>query len=206
MGNDVKTVYKIRIGLEKMSYAPGEVINGAFSFDYQNDIVKRNRIKVNNPAVIISLVQIESIRMRTLPKTTENVVATQALNIKELLEIHKNPDAKIPFQFQIPLNVQPSFEWPKEANVNCSLRSLIKIEIKDIKAEGTGFLMIKKNSTPLNSPLEVIEKSHKKGIFTGGDVLLKANYQTNSFPILSKVPFTFTVDFTQSKYKIKGLS
>ena len=145
-------------------------------------------------------------QVRSSPKTKQTIIANQAINIKQLLNINKNPDTMIPFSLQVPLNATPSFEWPHLDYINCNVRSLVQVEIKDCKAIGTSFFVIRKNSTPLSSPLEVIEKTHKKGIFTGGDVLLKASYQTNSFPIYSQVPFTFTVDFSQSKYKIKGIN
>ena len=143
---------------------------------------------------------------RTRPKSIEKVVMSQAININQLLDINKNPDAMFSFQIQIPFNALPNFEWPYKDNINCSLRSVMRVELKGCKAEGRSFLIIRKNSTPLNSPLEVIEKSHQKGLFKGGDVLLRANYQTNSFPIYLKVPFTFTADFSQSKDKIKGIN
>jgi hypothetical protein len=58
----------------------------------------------------------------------------------------------------------------------------------------------------LNTPLEIIEKSHKTGMFSGGDIVLKANFQANSYPVYAEVPFQFTADFNQSKYKIKGIN
>ena len=206
MGANLTTDYKLHISLDKLAYNPGEIINGTFCFDYGNDQYKKKNISIRNPAVVLSIITYETMTIRTSPKTKQSILVTQAINIKELLDIKKNPDVIIPFSLQIPFNAMPSFEWPHMDYINCNVRSLVQVEIKDCKAIGTSFFVIRKNSTPLSSPLEVIEKSHKRGIFTGGDVLLKANYQTNSFPIYSQVPFTFTVDFSQSKYKIKGIN
>ena len=206
MGAITPSDYKLRVTLDKMQYNPGELINGTFCFDYQNDQYKKKNLRIKNPAVVLTIIQTETIQERSLPKNKQNVVCSQGINIQELLNINKNPDAVFPFKLQLPINIQPNFEWPHQDNVNCSIRSMFQVEIKDCKALGNAFIVIKKNSTPLSSPLEIIEKSHKKGIFTGGDVLLKANYQTNSFPIYGQVPFTFTVDFSKSKYKIKGIN
>ena len=206
MGGNLACDYKLHVSLDKMQYSPGELVNGTFSFDFSGDPYKKKNLKIKNPAVVLSIIQTETIQERSQPKKKQNIAITQAININDLLNISKNPDAIFPFQLQIPLNAQPSFEYPHQEYSNCSLRSLLQVEIKDCKAIGNSFIVIKKNSTPLNSPLEVIEQSHKKGIFTGGDVLLKANYHTNSFPVYSKVPFTFNVDFSKSKYKIKGIN
>jgi hypothetical protein len=206
MGANLQGQYKLNLCLDKMTYSPGDLVNGTFSFKYDNDLAKKSSIRIKNPAVNISIIQTESAQDKFYPKKKQSTLMTQNININQLLDIHKNPDGMFTFQIQIPLNAQPSFEWPHAENVYASLRSIIQVEIKDVNACGSSFLVIRKNSTPLNSPLEIIEKSHKIGIFTGGDVLLRANYQTNSFPIFSQVPFQFTIDFSQAKYKIKGVN
>jgi hypothetical protein len=206
MGANVQGQYKLNVNLGKMTYAPGELLSGTFSFLYDNDKAKKKNIKIKNPAVNISIIQTETINNNSKPISKQNTLINQSMNINQLLDINKNPDGIFTFQMQVPLNAQPSFEWPHSEKINASLRSVIQVEIKDVKASGTSFLIIKKNSTPLNSPLEIIEKSHKKGIFTGGDVLLRINFQTNTFPIYSQVPLQFTIDFSQSKYKIKGVN
>ena len=187
MGANLITDYKLRISLDKLAYNPGEIINGTFCFDFGRDQYKKQNLNIKNPAVVLSIITYETTQVRTTPKTKQSILVSQAVNIKQLLDIKKNPDAIIPFSLQIPLNAIPSFEWPQMDYINFNVRSLVQVEIKDCKAIGTSFFVIRKNSTPLSSPLEIIEKSHKKGIFTGGDVLLKASYQTNSFPIYSQV-------------------
>ena len=44
MGSNLQAVYKVKICLDKMSYAPGELINGSFSFDFGNDQEKKKKI------------------------------------------------------------------------------------------------------------------------------------------------------------------
>jgi len=206
MGANVQAQYKLNVNIEKMTYAPGEFLCGTFSFIYDNNKAKKKNIKIKNPLVNISIIQTETIRNNSKPRSKKIPLINQSMNINQLLDINKNPDEIFTFQIQIPFNAQPSFEWPHSEKINASLRSVVQVEINEIKASGTSFLIIKKNSTPLNTPLEVIEKSHKMGIFSGGDVLLKLNYQTNSFPIYSQLPFQFTIDFSQSTYKIKGVN
>ena len=201
-----KSDYKLTVTMDKLAYNQGEIINGTIAFDFRSDPSKKKNLKITKPIATISMIQIEEIQDRSIPYKKENTIVCQDFNMPQLLNIKNNPDLPVPFQFQVPSNAQPNFEWPHDQYINCSLRSILKIEIKECKAIGQSVIIIRKNPTPLNSPLEIVSKTHKKGIFTGGDVVLKASYHTNTFPIFCKVPFTFTVDFTQSKYKIKGIN
>ena len=204
MGGNIQAQYKLKVKTDKISYSPGEMINGTFAFEYSEEQAKKKNINIKNPEVTISIFQIEAIRPKK--RTNLNNLITQNINIKELLDIKKNPDGIFNFKKEIPLDIQPSFEWPRSEKINASLRTIIQIEIKQVKALGSAYVIIRKNSTPLSAPLEIIEKSHKTGIFSGGDISLKANLQANSYPVYSQIPFQFTVDFSQSKYKIKGIN
>lgn len=206
MGAKAQSQYRLSINLDKFSYAPGEIINGTFKFIYGKDPAQKKNIKINNPAINISIIQYETINYYSRPKRKQTDFTNQSMYLKQLLNINGNPDQIFTFKIQVPFNALPGFEWPHSEKINASVRSVIKIEIKDIKASGTSFFLIHKNSAPLNSPLQVIEKSQKKGIFSGGDILLRLNSDANSFPIYSQVPIQFTIDFSQSKYKIKGVN
>jgi len=205
MGGNIQGKYKLNVKIDKMYYSPGELINGTFAFDYSKEQAKKKNIYIKKPEVTISIIQIEEIK-GSKKLTNQNNLITHNVNIKELLKIKKNPDGIFSFQIQIPLNAQPSFEWPHSEKINASLRTIIQLEIKDVNALGNTPLIIRKNSTPLNTPLEIIEKSHKTGMFSGGDIVLKATFQANSYPVYAEIPFQFTADFSQSKYKIKSIN
>ena len=166
--------YKLIVTMDKLAYNPGEIINGTISFDFGKDSSKKKKIKITKPIATISIVQIEEIRDRTIPYKNEKTIVCQDVNVPQLMNIKNNPDAPIPFQFQVPFDALPNFEWPHEEYINCSLRSILKVDIKECKAQGQSVIIIRKNSTPLSTPLEIVSKTHKKGIFTGGDVVLKA--------------------------------
>ena len=144
MGSNLQTVYKLKICLDKMTYAPGELINGSFSFDFGNDQVKKNNLRIKNPAVNVSIIQTETIKNNSQPKSKQNTLITQSVNVPQLLDAHKNPDGIFTFQMQVPLNALPSFEWPHTDWIYASLRSIIQVDIPDIKASGSSFLVIKK--------------------------------------------------------------
>ena len=114
MGGNLACDYKLHVSLDKMQYSPGELVNGTFSFDFSGDPYKKKNLKIKNPAVVLSIIQTETIQERSQPKKKQNIAITQAININDLLNISKNPDAIFPFQLQIPLNAQPSFEYPHQ--------------------------------------------------------------------------------------------
>ena len=60
MGANVQAEYKLNVSLDKMTYAPGELLSGNFSFIYDNDKAKKKKIKIRNPAVNISIIQTET--------------------------------------------------------------------------------------------------------------------------------------------------
>ena len=145
MGANVQAQYKLNVSLDKMTYAQGELISGTFSFIYDNDKAKKKNIKIKNPAVNISIIQTETIRNNSKPISKQIALINQSMNINQLLDINKNPDGIFSFQIQVTLNAQPSFEWPHSEKIYASLRSVIQVEINDIKASGSSFLVIKKN-------------------------------------------------------------
>lgn len=199
--------YPIVGELDKISYSPGEIVTGAFHFDFSRDPSRRSRLKVKkNAAFILTLVQMQQTSIKGIISKNDTEISSQTLSSPQIEELNKNPDTKIPFQFQLPSNILPSFEYPKNQSNYCFIRNIIRVQMKEIYAEGNIFLMIRKLSSPLNSPLDIVEKTHKKGLLTGGDILLRATYNTNSFPLLSKIPLTFQVDFSQCTYKIKNIN
>ena len=200
----VNAAYKLGIDLEKMAYAPGEMIVGTFYFDWAKNGGIR-KLNLRKRTVNLSFTGIESTFFHSMNREKKQMLFTQNLEFPQLGEVDKNSTIKIPFQVQLPQNAKPSFEYPKNEGVLASYRTFLKIEIPEIKAEGLKYVLVKKLSTPLNSPLKLIERSHKKGLFTGGDVSLTVDYHTNSFPFKTQIPFTLNVDFSQSKYKIKEI-
>ena len=191
----------IKINLPKQTFSPGEFINGTFNLDFNKN---GKKINIRNNNVIISFPTAESTYHRMIPKERKSVLSAITLNFPQLLELNNNPKIEIPFQIQVPINAKPSFEWPRENNY-ASYRNFLKISIPEIKAEGTTFIIIKKLSTPLNTPLNLVECNKKKGLLSSDGFTLNVKYNTNSFPINSKIPFTFTADFSQSKFKIKSM-
>ena len=190
----------VKINLPKFYFIAGEIINGSFNLESK----KGQKINLKNTNVIISFPVVESANCRGNFRQATSTLGSISLNFSQLLEINNNPKIEIPFQIQIPTNAKPSFEWPRDS-YNISYRNVLKIEIPEIKAVGTTILIIKKLSTPLNTPLNLVEHTQIKGIFSTDDVILSAKYNTNSFPINSQIPFTFNADFSKSTNLIKEI-
>ena len=110
----------------------------------------------------------------------------------------------IPFQTQIPINSKPSFEFFR-AKMYSSLRTFLKIEIPKIKAEGEIFIIIKKLPNLLNTPLDLVNHTKKKGLFSLDNIVLNLKCHTNSFPIKSQNIFSFSADFSKTKYNLKSV-
>lgn len=192
--------YNLKIELNKLAYVPGETITGTFNFDLSKSARKKAPI-VQNTMVTLELISEESAYYGKLRKQS-NTLCNQTVNLPQLLTVNQSTETKIPFQITIPPNAKPSFEWPKEEKLYASLRTFVKISIPDLKAVGARFIIIRKISSPLKSPLEIEEKSHKKG----NDVSLKARYPMNSYPFKCQVPLDVIVDFSKSEYKINGIN
>ena len=190
----------VKINLPKLTFIAGEIINGTFNLNFK----KGQKINLKYTNIIISFPVLESTNCRSNFRQASSSLGSITLNFPQLLEINKNPKIEIPFQIQIPTNAKPSFEWPRDS-YNVSYRNVLKIEIPEIKAVGTTILIIKKLSTPLNTPLNLVEHTQIKGIFSTDDVTLSAKYNTNSFPINSQIPFTFNADFSKSTNLIKEI-
>ena len=117
MGGNIQAQYKLNVKIEKMSYSPGELLNGTFAIDYSKGQEKKKKIHIKKPVVTITIIQTEAIQS-SKKATSQNNIISQNINIKELLKLKKNPDEIFSFQIQIPLNTQPSFEWPHSEKIN----------------------------------------------------------------------------------------
>ena len=200
MGADNSPII-IKINLQKQNFYPGEIINGSFNFDFQKG---EKKINLKSPNVLISFPTMEYTSHWNRFRQASSNLGSATVNFPQLLEVKNNPKIQVPFQIQIPINAKPSFEWPLD-NMSASYRNFLRIEIPEVKAVGTVLIIIKKPSTPLNTPLNLVQNSQIKGVFCTDNVILNVNYNTNSFPINSKIPFTFTADFSHAKNNIKSL-
>ena len=194
------STYMLKINLSKQTFIPGEIINGTFNFELKKG--QKNAI-LTRTNVILSFLTIEEIYYH-IRKKRESTFGTAVVDFPQLFEVKNNPNIKIPFQIQIPINMQPSFEYHRH-NMDASYRNFLKIQIPEIKAEGTIYINIKKLSTPLNTPLNLVERTHSKTLFSSSDTILNVKYNKNSYAINSQIPFTFSIDFSQAKFNIKEL-
>jgi hypothetical protein len=88
MGGNIQAQYKLKVKTDKMSYYPGEMITGTFSFDYSKEQEKKKNIKIKNPEVTMSIIQTETIK-NSKQRTNQNNLITQNMKINELLKLKK---------------------------------------------------------------------------------------------------------------------
>ena len=213
---------KIIVNIDKSVYLPNEFIEGTFSFIFPpprpqnpnpNQNMPRNQPypqknpppppqpqapknpvpKITSNFVYISIIQEE----RAQGRLTKNVLLCQPAEFPQLTQLIDNPQLIFPFEVKIPVSTLPSFEYPLY-DANCSVRTYVKIEVREIKAVGSAFFIIKKTSSPLNSPLE-LSTTNDRGMYIG------ASYEANSYEVGGKIPFGFQVDFTSTNDKIKSI-
>ena len=190
----------LNIDLQKQTFIPGETFSGTFNFVFKEG--EKKKINLKNSEVIISFSSIESTYKH--PEELKSTLVASSLSIPELSKINTNPQTRIPFQAQIPMNAKQSFEFSR-AKMYASFRNYLKIEIPEIKAQGIVFIIIKKLPNSLNSPLDLAENTHNKGLFSLDNVVLNVKCHTNNFPLKSQIPFTFSADFSKTKYNIKSM-
>ena len=77
MGANLVTDYKLRVSLDKMTYSPGEIVNGTFSFDFGKDQFKKNNLKIKNPAIAVTIIQTETVQATTQPKSRATTLLSE---------------------------------------------------------------------------------------------------------------------------------
>ena len=79
MGANLVTDYKLRVSLDKMTYSPGEIVNGTFSFDFGKDQFKKKNLKIKNPAIAVTIIQTETVQATTQPKSRATTLLSQGI-------------------------------------------------------------------------------------------------------------------------------
>jgi len=111
---------------------------------------------------------------------------------------------RLPFKFQLPKNLQPSFEYPNLKNL-AFIRYILEasIESTHIKENCKKFILIK--SRPINIPFE--EKNINEtlvkslGIFSHGKCSITLYTLNNNYKINDKIPLTVDIQ-NDTKYEV----
>ena len=145
-----------------------------------------------------------------LAETNEKVIGSICLGIARILNINGalinlNPGKyNFPFQFKIPDNLPPCFEFPKN-NVRAYLRYTFRANIYSQFTKGVASLrfFVKANSKIYKTPLGFSSSSPMTMNY--GSTTLNATIKGTSYIIKGEIPFTVEIDNSQGKANVKNV-
>lgn len=145
-----------------------------------------------------------------LAETNEKVISSICLGVPRILNINGalinlNPGKyNFPFQFKIPDNLPPCFEFPKN-NIRGYLRYTFRANIYSQFTKGVASLrfFVKANAKIYKTPLAF--SSSTPMIMNHGSTTLKASIKGTSYMIKGEIPFTVEIDNSQGKSNVKNV-
>ena len=199
----------LRIELEKILFFNGEPVGGQVILTCSNDII------LNDILMNLNIIENWSVDKGSNEKDSElktQTLVTFKLSIGKLLNITtqlislKSGTYNFPFQFSLPQNLQPSFEYPfndKRAYIRYSLIGVIQSPY--VQGSSSTFLIIKSRPSQQNSPLTLTATGniHKwLGLIDSGSTVLRVNYPRTDYKVEEKIPLTVEIDNTKGEIKV----
>ena len=199
----------LKIKLRQYDLFPGQVAEGT--------------IILNNPGamlindIYLHLVYIESWKVQgetIIAELNEKILGSICIGIAKILKINGalinlNPGVfNFPFQFKIPENIPPCFEFPKNS-VKGYIRYTFKANLYSqyTKGEGSVSLFVKARPKIYKAPLVSSDTQHMKkmGMFDQGLTTIQVTLKGTSYLIKGKIPVSVEIDNTQGKAKVKSV-
>ena len=215
MGNLCKKAKaKIDVSLESNIILPGEIVNGKINIQPKNN---SDVTKLQNPRIEIGIYQeqnwqsfifSEEEKKARSGESNINIYSNQTLNCSEFKDKNFSEGITIPFQYKVPEDITPSFEWPHTRLEFASIRNFLTVNIPELSFKTQILLIILKKPDPHQSPLKqsVIEERKKFLVFGNGSIILEGSYPKSSFPILGTIPLTVSIDASNSDVLIKEVT
>ena len=199
----------LSIKLKQYDLFPGQVAEGSV-------ILQTPTVMILND-IYLHLVYTESWVVQgqtSLSETNEKIIGSICLGIAKILKINGaliklNPGTyDFPFQFKIPDNLPPCFEFPK-TNVKAYLRYIFRANIYSQYTKGaTSFtFFIKAKSKIYQTPLGYTSSTPmlNMGMNNPGSTTLKVSIKGTSYVIKGQIPFTVEIDNTRGKVNVKSV-
>ncbi len=215
MGNLIKNAKAIvNVSLETSIIFPGEIVKGKINIKPNQN---RDITSLQNPRIDISLSQEQnwqSFIFSEEDKSTRNgesfnnFFSNKTLNCIEYKGKNFSEGMTIPFQYQIPDDITPSFEWPHTRYEFAYVRNFLNINIPELFYKTKILLLILKKPCLLESPLTVTTTEERKKflLFGKGSIIVEGSYPTSSYPILGNIPLTVRIDASSSDVIIKEVT
>ena len=215
MGNlSKRSKATVNVTLDNTILLPGEILNGRITIKpKQNSDVTR----LQNPKIDIGIYQEQNWQSFIFSQeeknskdgaSNTNFYSNQSLNCSEYRNKNFSEGINIPFQYKIPEDLTPSFEWPHTRLEFASIRNFLTINIQELSYKTKILLIILKKPDPQKKPLNIVKIEERKKflLFGTGSILVEGVYPKYSYPILGTIPFTVKIDAAQSDVLIKEVT
>ena len=229
------SLYDMNIYLEKILVNPGDIIKGLIQLK-SNNSKNLNQNVISSTKINFIIKNIEYWQNRTIPNRGtpdpeqiqrdnpddkkhyyENIVLSLEDTISNLYDssdmnntlITNRSELNIPIRIELPKDMNPSFEWSKSDNIFCYSRTILSINIPELKLFSNYYLFIQKNSPTSISPLNIDKIIGKKSVFFFWDndnIKIDVSIQRDSFSIGDVIPIQISVDISDLKTKLNYLT
>ena len=203
----------LSINLKKFDYFPGETIEGTVVFQNQTNLILSD--------ILVSLFMTQGWNvLDEMPQSQyENpLISNVYIGIAKLLKINLPPNNNLinlnpgtfnlPFKLKLPLNMQPSLEYPINEERGY-LRYYLKVQLVSpyVKGENNMYLFIKTKFRLFKYPYIFTSspKVKKLGMIDQGSTTLKVSYQNYNYQIGTQIPFDVEIDNSRGKSKVKSV-
>lgn len=196
MGNTVTNTIcvpgtKLEILLEKVYYFPGEIIKGSI-------LVKSDKI-LKNGQLLFSINQTESWNLKFFNKITTShcnsmFIIDSLLSFEKLTNCSLTEGVTIPFSFQFPNKMTPSFEYSlyeKQGYV----RNKLRVRIIELNSFTSCYIVILEPAKITSSPISLISEDHSKIMIIFGldNLFIEGTIPSDNFSFFSSIPLQVVI-------------
>ena len=173
MGNlSKKAKAKVEVSLGSNIILPGEIVNGKINIQPKKN---SDVTHLQNPKIEIGIYQeqnwqsfifSEEDKKARSGESNTNIYSNQTLNCSEFKDKNFLEGITIPFQYKVPEDITPSFEWPYTKLEFASIRNFLTVNIPELSFKTQILLIILKKPNPYESPLKLsVTEERKKLLF-----------------------------------------
>ena len=204
----------VKVTLESNIILPGEIVNGKINIQPKKN---SDITKLQNPKIEIGIYQEQNWKSFIFSQedkqsrngeSNTNIYSNQTLNCSEFKDKNFSEGIIIPFQYKVPEDITPSFEWPHTKYEFASIRNFLTVNIQELAFKTRILLIILKRPDPHERPLKfkVVEERKKLLLFGTGSIIVEGSYPKYSYPILGNIPLTVKIDASKSNVLIKDVT
>ena len=228
------SLYDMNIYLEKICVNPGEFIKGIIQLK-SNNSKKFDENLISSSKIYFIIKNIEYWQNMIIPSNFtpnpeqnqmdpndkkhyyESIILCLEDTISNLYDssdmnnmlITNRSELSIPIRIELPKDMNPSFEWSKSDNIFGYSRTILSINIPELKLFSNYYLFIQKESPTSISPLNLDKIMGKKSVFffwENDNIKIDVSLPRDSFSIGDVIPIKISVDTSDLKTKLNYLT